>query len=247
MITGDFNELDQITKTHKCPEHPDMALTVAWLTTGQFAIRCGADHFPEEVTRIPTLTEAYKQGEDIPEPLAGNIVKGQQRRARAAGAAVIPFVLGEVPKRDSETGELLTPEAIQALIDYAEKYGLDAYRGHVCLFHGDPYITVDGYFYKAKREKIPYSLTGRPLTRDELLLHHYEDDDLGYYSKVRRLDTGQEFEGYGFVKKSELTERSKKSPDRLRYPVVAGKPGNMVIKRAEWQALRRAFPIGGEE
>jgi hypothetical protein len=117
--------------------------------------------------------------------------------------------------------------------------------------HGQPYIGIDGYLYHAHVNKIPYSLTGRPLKEDELEAYGYEHGDLGWYSKVERKDTGAVFEGYGFVKKMELTEMSKRSPDRKRYPVVAEKPGNMVIKRADWQALRRAFPIGespqGEE
>ena len=222
MITGSKEELDQYIKKLKCPDHPKADLVVAWHESGTYVIRCGAGHYPEEVVEEPPPTSLFKQGKIEPIDKAFNLL----------------------PKADLETGELLTPETINALISYARIYGLDAYRGHVVVMHGRPYIGVDGYLYHADKKKIPYSLTGRPLNEEELKLRGYQDGDLGYYSKVVRHDTNQVFEGYGFIKKSELTERSKKNPDRLRYPVVADKPGVMVVKRADWQALRRAFPIG---
>ncbi len=208
-----------------CPDHPELALTVAQHPKEGLVIRCGAGHFPEEVKRLPTRTEEYKRGE------LEAVDKG--------------FNL--LPKADLETGEVLAPTMIKALVAYAERYGLDAYRGHVVVMHGQPYIGLDGYLYHARHNNISYSLTGRPLTAEEMTALLYEPGDLGWKSTLTRHDTGGVFEGLGFVKKSELTEMSKKNPAKHRYPVVADKPANMVVKRADWQALRRAFPIGGEE
>ncbi len=225
MIEGSKNELDQIAATTACPEHPDAELTVAWnAQENSYVIKC-RDHYPEEVKPVLTRTQLYK---------AGQI------------EAVDPS-FNLLPRADLETGEVISPEKMTLLVAYARHYGLDPYRGHVVLMHGQPYVELEGYLYHANREKIPYSLTGRPLTPEEMAALMYDVGDIGWKSTVRRLDTGAEFEGWGFVKKSETTEKSRKHPDKLRYPVVADKPANMVVKRAEWQALRRAFPLGEEQ
>lgn len=225
MITGTKENLDKIARDYVCAEH-GTPVTVAWhAKENSYVLRCGKGEYPEEVTREPSPTMLAKQGKIEPAGKWFNLL----------------------PKVDLETGEVLSRETITALVAYANMYGLDAYRGHVMVMHGAPYIGIDGYLYHANKKNIPYSLTGRPLNEDELKIHGYEAGDLGWYSKVQMHDTNQIFEGYGFVKKSELTSRSKKNPDRLRYPVVADKPGVMVIKRADWQALRRAFPIGTAE
>ncbi len=244
MIKGTKEELDLIAGTHRCPEH-DKALVVAWHAgENSYVLRCGADHFPEEVTKQPSLAELHKQGVELPEPIQSNIKKAIAKRSPTTPSPPQAETFIGIPATDLETGELIPFEKLGALVTYGRHYGLDPARSHVALMHGKPYITIDGYLFHAHHEKIPYSLTGRPLKEDELKAQGYEPSDLGWYSKVTRHDTGGVFEGYGFVKRSELMEMSKRHPDQLRHPVVAEKPGNMVIKRADWQVLRRAFPIG---
>lgn len=247
MITGKKDELENIAKQYVCKDDGGM-LTVAWDgKANTYFLRCEHDHFPEEVTKQPTLTQMHKQGLELPEPIKSNVEKGIARRAQRLPQAPQAKTFLGIPAADLDTGELIPLEKLQALVAYAGRYGLDPARGHIALMHNQPYITIDGYLYHAHHKQIPFSLTGRPLKEDELKAQGYEPGDLGWYSKVERHDTKQVFEGYGFVKRSELTETSKRNPDRLRYPVVAEKPGNMVIKRADWQALRRAFPIGESE
>ncbi len=222
MIKGNSDELTELTKTHKCPEHGAL-LVVSWhAQENSFVLRCGHGHYPEEIAPVATRTEEFKRGE----------------------LEAVDKSFNLLPQVDLETGELLCPEMINLLVAYARKYQLDPYRGHVVLMHGKPYIGLDGYIYHARKNNIPFNLTGRPLTEDEMTRLGYEVGDLGWYSKVERLDTKEVSEGWGFVKKSEVDEMSKKSPTVHRYPVVANKPGSMLVKRADWQALRRAFPIG---
>jgi len=247
MITGDFNELDQITKTHKCPEHPDMALTVAWLTTGQFAIRCGADHFPEEVTRIPTLTEAFKQGEEIPEPVASNIKKGLAKRLPRQPKYAGALTLGGIEARDLATGEVLNEALVKALVDYAHQYGLDPMRGHVCLMYGKPYITIDGYLYHAKGTGERYSLSSAPLIDSERQAYQIPEGAHAWLATIRILPTEGEYTGLGIVTKEEMEAKSPRDATKLRSPVVAAHPWQLAQKRAEWQGMRRAFPIGDTE
>jgi len=244
MIKGEYEYLANLAKFNVCAEH-GTPLEVAWHDKeSSNVLRCGQGHYPDVITRQPSLTEMWKQGEELPGHIEDNIERRERRKAMTSVRPNQDLILGSVPRTDLATGELLSPEMIQALMHYANKYALDPYRGHVVLMYGKPYITIDGYLYHANGTKIPYSLTGRPLAEDELKQRGYTPDDLGYISFVKRLDTGQEFEGVGFIKQDEIEAIAQGKPQQKRYPVVAEKPGQMVQKRADWQVLRRAFPIG---
>lgn len=244
MITGEYEQLRDIADNSVCAEHK-AHLTVAWHKDKNcYYLKCGTCDECKAVVRVESPTELFKRGEPLPGPVEDNVRKGLAKRAAKVPkvpGAVTTFGISAV---DLDTGELVPYERLAALVLYARSYGLDPMRGHVALMHGEPYITIDGYLYHAHQQKVHFSLTGRPLRIDEMEAQGYGVGDLGWKSTVTKLDTGEVFEGYGFVKDSELTEMSKKHPDRLRYPVVAEKPGDMVIKRGDWQALRRAFPIG---
>lgn len=225
MITGTSDKLTPVAETHVCAEH-GTPLTVAWLKDqNTHVLRCGKGHYPIEVTRAQSLTEAYRSGS--PEEI------GQ--------------LDPRVPDRDLETGSKLTPAEISLLLGFAEVSGLDAYRGHVCMMYGRPYPTLEGLEYRARNLKVPYSRTGRPLEDRELLALGYLTEDIGWLSTVTRLDTGEVFEGLGFVTMAERAELSKRDSTKLRSPVVAAKWGNMVVKRAEWQAMTKAFPLGADQ
>lgn len=225
MITGKKEDLDKMIEEYHCPDH-DNALTVAWhAKENAYVIRCGSGHYPEEITREPSRTEQFKRGQ----------------------LQKVDPLFNLLPNADLATGELLTPETIQFLVDYARRYGLDAYRGHVVYMYGKPYIGLDGYLYYAHKEKIPYQLRSRPLGEDEHKTYVIEKDDYAWTCEVVMLATQQSFTGLGVVTRGEITEMSKKKPGQLRSPVVAAHPWQIAQKRAEWQALRRAFPIGETE
>ncbi len=225
MITGDKEKLDQIAQTHLCPEH-GKKLVVAWdAGTKSYAIRCGEGHFPEEVTRELTRTQEFK---------AGKLEK-------------VDPMFNLLPKTDMATGELLTPEAIQFLVDYANRYGLDAYRGHVVYMYGKPYIGLDGYLWHAKNSGRPYSLESKPLQREERIQYQIPEGAYAWLSTIRFEGLGNYLTGLGIVTSEEMTLTSKKDKTKLRSPVVAAHPWQLAQKRAEWQALRRAFPIGETE
>lgn len=225
MITGKKEELEQITQTHKCPEH-DARLVVAWHAgENAFVIRCGAGHFPEEVVSIPTAVQEFKQGTRAPVGQGLNLL----------------------PMRDSATGEELAPDLIVGLIDYAKKYGLDAFRGHVVIMYGKPYIGLDGYLYYANKTRIPYSLTSKPMNPIDRLAYQVDEDDHAWLAEVHLITTDQVFNGTGIVPAKEMTETSGRDKSKLKSPVVAAHPWQLAQKRAEWQAMRRAFPIGEKE
>jgi len=225
MIKGTSDFLDQIVKTHRCPEHGPK-LVVAWHAgENSYVIRCGEGHFPEEVTREMTPIEEQKAG-----------IRPAHR-----------LMLELLPKTDLATGAVLSPELVQGLIKYADKYGLDPYRGHVVLMYGKPYITLDGYLYHANKSRVDYRLGSRPLTQDERTTYIIGEKDHAWICQLTMDDEKRCFTGLGIVTLEEMEARSKKDTTKLSSPVVAAHPWQLAQKRAEWQAHRRAFPIGETE
>ncbi len=247
MITGSKEYLDGIVKTHQCPEHGHK-LVVAWAAEeDSYVIRCGEGshpelaplkhgetqqrefivegHFPEEVTRQLTSTQQFKTGQ----------------------LAKVDPLFNLLPSTDLATGERLPIEMVTMLIDYAGRYGLDAYRGHVLLMYGKPYISIDGYLWHANQTKQPYNLESRPLTEVERAAYQIPEGASAWLAKCSTGPDFGVFTGLGVVTKEEMTEVSKKDKTKLRSPVVAAHPWQLAQKRAEWQALRRAFPIGETE
>ena len=225
MIKGTKDALDQIAKTHDCPEHGHK-LGVAWhAEENGYVIRCAEGHFPEEVTRQLSPTQEFKQGKREP-----------------VGAG-----LDLLPRADLATGEVITPILREAIIAFAQKYGLDAYRGHVMLMYGRPYIGLDGYLYHANKEHIPYQLRSRPLSDDERKTYRIGELDHAWTCEINLPLTNSSTSGLGVVTQEEITAMSTKNSKQLRSPVVAAHPWQLAQKRAEWQALRRAFPIGEME
>ncbi len=80
MITGKWDELTKLTKTHRCAEHFDTYTLSVVKEKGEWTISCGADHFPEEIKALPSLTSMFKSGAELPEPIKHNIEKGIAKR-----------------------------------------------------------------------------------------------------------------------------------------------------------------------
>lgn len=244
MITGTKEYLDDIAKNYLCSDDGG-ALAVAWHAgENSYVLRCGNQHFPEQVTRQPSLTKLHKQGEELPQPIKSNVEKSIRRRAMQQGKQSTAMTFQGVPATDLATGELLSLEVVKALVAYAEKYHLDPARGHVVLMYSKPYITIDGYLYHANRSNIVYSLRSRPMTSLEVTEYKIQPTDYGWISELDLTESGGKFTGVGIVTYEEMTAKSTKHPEQLRSPVVAKHPWQLAQKRAEWQALRRAFPIG---
>jgi len=247
MIKGNYDELMEIARWNVCAEHLT-PLEVAWYSPDKiYALRCEHDHFPDKLMRNMSLTEGYRVGEELPSPLKENVEEGMRKREAKVPGAGTAVTFSGVPAADLGTGELLAPEVVQGLVNYAHKYGLDPARGHVVLMYGKPYLTLDGYLYHAKGSGRLYSIESRPLDKAECEIYQVPEGAHAWISTVRFAGPGNYLTGLGIVTQEEMTEISKGKPGQLRSPVVAAHPWQMAQKRAEWQALRRAFPIGESE
>jgi len=247
MITGDYDQLQNLAKFNVCAEH-HTPLEIAWHSQEKcWVLRCGAGHYPDSITRQLSLTEMHRAGEALPVFIEYQIEKRERRKTmqQNKGSKTTEFAL--VPQTDLGTGELLVPEVIKALVAYATRYHLDPERGHVVLMYSKPYITIDGYLWHARRTKVPYTLQSRPMTTKEEREYKVGKTDHAWLGKVILTETGDEFTGVGIVTYEEMTAKSPRDQSRLRSPVVAAHPWQLAQKRCEWQALRRAFPIGETE
>lgn len=247
MIKGPYDQLKQIAWANVCADDGG-DLEIAWHSAERsYVIRCGQGHYPERVTRQLSLSEQHRAGAPLPLQIENNI--STQRRLRMMSNSQKPVnpMTALLPRADLATGEFLSPQTIAGLVSYAQRYGLDAYRGHVVLMYGEPYITLDGYLYHAAQLKKPYSLSSHPMTPAERALYIIPDGAHAWLCEIEVYMDKTKVTGVGIVTHEEMTEESKKKPGQLRYPIVAAKPWQMAQKRAEWQALRRAFPIGEAE
>ena len=244
MIKGEYDYLKQLAEINECAEHGKPLVVATHPTSACYVLRCGEGHYPDAIRHIPSLTEEFKQGTLPDGPIADNILRRSKKRAMSTNRQLQTQVLGDLPRADLATGEMLAPEIVVALVAYARKYDLDPYRGHVVIMYGKPYIGLDGYLYHANQSRKPYKLNTRPLTNDERLTYQVGKDDHAWVCEVIVGNNERSFIGLGIVTRDEMEAKSSKDTTKLRSPVVAAHPWQLAQKRAEWQALRRAFPIG---
>jgi len=269
VIKGEYDYLKALAEINECAEHGTPLVVATHPDDATYVLRCDAGshqarvldqpgeahiscrsvpgHYPDTIRHIPSLTEEYKQGTLPSGPIADNIIKGSKKRAMSTNKQLQTSVLGDLPRADLATGEMLAPETVHALMVYARKYALDPYRGHVVIMYGKPYIGIDGYLWHANLTGKPYQLKSRPLTEDERKTYQVGEGDHAWVCEVILPDEQKLFIGLGIVTKAEIEARSTKHPEQLRSPVVAAHPWQLAQKRAEWQALRRGFPIGESE
>ncbi len=269
MIKGEYDYLKALAEINECAEHGKPLTVATHPSEALWVLRCGEGthlvpisdqpgelqtqktrapgHYPDTIRHIPSLTAEFKQGTLPSGPIAENIKKRSRKQAMSTNKQLQTSVLGDLPRADLATGEMLAPEQVTALQLYAHKYGLDPYRGHVLIMYGKPYIGIDGYLYHANKTGKPYKLESRPLTTSERTDYQVQEGAHAWIAYVNINDGEGLFSGLGIVTKAEIEAKSTKHPEQLRFPVVAAHPWQLAQKRAEWQALRRAFPIGESE
>ena len=117
-------------------------------------------------------------------------------------------------------------------------YGFDPIMGEMTIYEGNPYVSVDGRYRKAQETGLLMGVESRPATKDERAMWEINTEDKFFRAVVKKLvgGTTAEFVGWGRVTAGEI-ERANK------YIPVSTNPMRMAEKRAEVQALRKAFSI----
>lgn len=146
--------------------------------------------------------------------------------------------LALVPNKDAGSGSLLPKEQVESIIQTAKMVGLNPYLGHVVMYYGKPYVTEAGLLYHAHRSGKFDGLKSRPMTKEEREDYQIAEGEYAWIAEAYHTDTSVPFTGIG---------RARHDPSN---PIARGSavepmhPQRMAEKRAEMQALRKAFPVG---
>ena len=155
--------------------------------------------------------------------------------------------LSLLPKTDIATSRALGLAEIEGLVNFADSVELTAHLGHVYLYFGKPYVTIDGYYYLNNKRKNPYVIGTRPMTAEEKTAYMIEDATYAYIAEAWLDGNKLAVTGCGYVTRDEVEAISSKSPYQFRAPIVHSHPQRMAEKRAEWQLLRKLIPLEVQE
>ncbi len=131
--------------------------------------------------------------------------------------------------------QALTPQDKKMLAMVAITYGFDPLMGEITIYQGKPYVSIDGRYRKAQETGIFNGITSRPATKQEREEWGIPEGDYFVKSTVE-IRGGGHFEGWGRVFKAETMGGK-------GYTPVEKNPQRMAEKRADAQALRKAFHI----
>jgi len=123
----------------------------------------------------------------------------------------------------------------QLIAKVSIEYGLDPLFGELMVYQGRPYVTIDARRRKAQETCNLDGINSRPATVAEKKSRQTPDNDYLFFCEVWVKGASHAFTGWGHVR-----EKETKGSDYL--PIV-NDPMFMAEKRAEAQALRRAFHI----
>ena len=135
----------------------------------------------------------------------------------------------------------LTLAEKKLLAQVAITYGFDPLMGEVSIFQGRPYVSIDGRYRKAQETNKLDGVSTRPATEQERKEWEIPEGDFFFKSEVRVSGATYPFVGWGRVFSPETQVRAGKPGDAYK-PTVTN-PQRMAEKRAEAQALRKAFHI----
>lgn len=122
------------------------------------------------------------------------------------------------------------------LAQVALTYGFDPLMGEVTIYQGRPWVSIDGRYRKAQETGRFDGIETRPANKQERIDWSIPDDDYFFRAEVFVKGTSRPFVGWGRVFAAETTGGKGFKP-------VEKNPQRMAEKRAEAQALRKAFHI----
>jgi len=120
-------------------------------------------------------------------------------------------------------------------------YGFDPIMSELTIYQGKPYVQIDGRYRKAQETGRLDGVEARPATHEEKKTWEIPDGDYFFRAEVYVKESSRPFVGWGRVFARETKVRSDHPGDAFK-PIVTN-PQRMAEKRAEAQALRKAFHI----
>lgn len=129
----------------------------------------------------------------------------------------------------------LTVTDRQLIAKISIEYGLDPLFNELMIYQGKPYITIDSRRRKAQETGLLDGISARPCTLKEKEARRVPAEDYLFIAEVWVKGASHPFEGVGRVRADETIGDK-------HLPIVKD-PAAQCEKRAEAQALRRAFHI----
>lgn len=160
---------------------------------------------------------------------------------------------------EASTGQIAAWELRQLAVRFAERIALKAELGHVVLYYGKPWVTIDGWYYRFRQLYPQGVVLSRPLTREEREDAKVEYDTHAWKAEAYAVPGGGLLGvGYGYSRAEETVEEMEVNPETgeistktvTRVSPLARKssvepnwPWRMAEKRAEEDCLRKAVPL----
>ncbi len=233
----DYQELKQLSNSHVCLQCGKRLILVCDNTTNTWSVVCGTDKTHEGFKpQEPPKTEVRRGNAD---KLLG---KGAQESIEQS-LVKHDFAMSYLPRADIGSDRALNVNDLNTLVKWGEKIGLKPYLGHVCIYYGSPYVTIDGYYYILHRRSPGVMVGTRPLNDQERALYRVGSDDYAWIAEAWLLTTKIPTTGLGIVTRYDMDAKSDNRPEQFRAPIERAHPQRMAEKRAEWQLLRKIVPL----
>jgi len=236
-MTMSYEQMRSMEKTHVCAVCEGTLVTMWPKGSDGYELVCGQDRNHQGYKRIPSVSQLVARGKGDQLAGPGTQESLEDMAKRGVGSVSLMVV------NDLATNKALVAHELTSLITWGVNLKLKPWLGHVCLYHGKPYISVDGYYYLNNKREKPYSISTRPMTTEERKDYKLGKDDHGYIAEGRDRDGVVVANGVGLATKYEIEAKSKRDPEQFRAPVVHEHPQRMAEKRAEWQLLRKLIPL----
>jgi len=191
---------------------------------GGYILRCGNDIKHTGITRHDIKNEAE----------VAEIRRVRKMDSTALTTMDKTTMLGRIEQ--ARFPQQLTKQDKDLLAVAAISYGFDPLMKEISIFQGQPYISIDGRYRKAQETGLLDGVSTRPATKTEKVDWDIPDGDYFFRAEVRVKGASCPFVGWGRVFAGETMGGKGFKP-------VEKNPQRMAEKRAEAQALRKAFHI----
>ena len=195
-------------------------LTIAWGGDG-YILRCGKDINHAGITRHDKKYE--KEIKEVYSMDSTALTKMTETQM------VERVEMARFPQEMTKQDKIL-------LAQVAITYGLDPLMGEVTLYQGRPFVSIDGRYRKAQETEQLDGVETRPANKQERADWQIPEGDFFYRSEVYVKGSSRPFVAWGRVFHAETVGGKGFKP-------VEKNPQRMAEKRAEAQALRKAFHI----
>jgi len=237
----EFKDLEAMTETHECTQCGAPLVVVHADGAEAWILKCGQDKTHTGIKKREATTTAIARGK-ADKRLGSGAQKSLEKTYEQSG---LDFSLAA--KKDVGSGDVITVPAFTGLVKWARLVGLNAYLGHVCLYYGEPYVTIDGFYYLLETRKTEIHVGTKPLNSEAKVLYGIPESAYAWLAEAWLGTTKLPESGLGIITQEEIDAPSKRDPEKFRAPIAHDKPQRMAEKRAEWQLLRKIVPLHSNE